>query len=339
MQTRDRPALLPPLVLLLGIGVLEALLLRIAGPPSSHFHVLTDLLSPMAEPLDGILAALGLAAQSLAAYLVLALGLRTLTHLPGVAGHVADQAEHVLTIPAVRRSLDALLGGALIAQLALTPAGTGMGAFPAPPPAIATAVVPLSHRTSSDPASATAATASTIPRPSATTAAPPPVPLPIWLAADPVRSDSPVSSRPPRPTGRQDAIDTTREASPPPPGASAAGPAPGSTAHDPSQPGSATATMRHTVEPGDTLWDIGAAHLPADARAETIITRYWRRIYGANRGALGPDPDLVRPGVTLSIPPYASTAAVPVSQDAPRATAPTWPQPGDRTDAPPYRLP
>src|SRR6266540_6537326 len=195
MQTRDRPALLPPLVLLLGIGVLEALLLRTAGPPSSHFHVLTDLLS------------------------------------------------------------------------------------------------------------------------------------------------SPVSSRPPRPTGRQDAIDTTREASPPPPGASAAGPAPGSTAHDPSQPGSATATMRHTVEPGDTLWDIGAAHLPADARAETIITRYWRRIYGANRGALGPDPDLVRPGVTLSIPPYASTAAVPVSQDAPRATAPTWPQPGDRTDAPPYRLP
>ncbi|HZD72193.1 MAG TPA: LysM domain-containing protein [Actinomycetes bacterium] len=273
MQTRDIRQCLLALPLLVGLGAVETLLVRIAGPPSGHLRVLAALTSPITEPLAGVLAALALAAQALAAYLALALALRTLTHLPGLAGRAADHAEQMLTIPAVRRSLDALLGGALIAHLALTPAPTGtrLSATPAPPPAVAITMVASSGQDARrDPVHPARAPQHRPLMASATPAPAPSVPLPVWL-------------------GGPAAVTGDRS----------------------SRSGSGEPAARHMIQPGDTLWSISAAHLPADARSESAIGRYWRRIYGANRDALGSDPDLIHPGVTLSIPASDTPAAAP----------------------------
>jgi nucleoid-associated protein YgaU len=55
------------------------------------------------------------------------------------------------------------------------------------------------------------------------------------------------------------------------------------------------------VRPGDTLWAIAARHLrgrPTDAQ----IADEWPRWYAANRGVIGPDPAVVRPGQHLVVP-------------------------------------
>jgi hypothetical protein len=52
---------------------------------------------------------------------------------------------------------------------------------------------------------------------------------------------------------------------------------------------------------GDTLWGIAARHLGADATAAEIGAA-WRRWYAANRAGVGPDPDLIRPGLRLTPP-------------------------------------
>jgi len=58
---------------------------------------------------------------------------------------------------------------------------------------------------------------------------------------------------------------------------------------------------RHVVRPGDTLWDLGAASLPADA-SDADITRRWRRIHAENAAVIGADPDLIHPGTVLHLP-------------------------------------
>lgn len=55
------------------------------------------------------------------------------------------------------------------------------------------------------------------------------------------------------------------------------------------------------VAPGDTLWAVAARTLPPGA-AVTVVDRRWREIYRANRGRIGPDPDLIRPGQRLRLP-------------------------------------
>jgi hypothetical protein len=62
----------------------------------------------------------------------------------------------------------------------------------------------------------------------------------------------------------------------------------------------------YTVEPGDTLWDIAAAHLEPTPRSPASVHRYWQQIYRANRPALGADPDLIHPGTRLDVPPFRS---------------------------------
>lgn len=57
-----------------------------------------------------------------------------------------------------------------------------------------------------------------------------------------------------------------------------------------------------TVRSGDTLWDLAAATLPPSA-SEAEIDRRWREIYQRNRSAIGADPDLIRPGQRLVLPP------------------------------------
>lgn len=55
------------------------------------------------------------------------------------------------------------------------------------------------------------------------------------------------------------------------------------------------------VRPGDTLWDLAAARLPATAE-DAAVDAAWRRLYHANRAAIGPDPDLIHPGQRLELP-------------------------------------
>jgi len=56
------------------------------------------------------------------------------------------------------------------------------------------------------------------------------------------------------------------------------------------------------VAPGDTLWDIARATLDPGAGSDLIDQR-WREIYRANLAAIGADPDLIRPGQRLLLPP------------------------------------
>ncbi|HEX2058550.1 MAG TPA: LysM domain-containing protein [Actinomycetota bacterium] len=53
--------------------------------------------------------------------------------------------------------------------------------------------------------------------------------------------------------------------------------------------------------PGETLWSIAAERLRTDDVRR--IARYWPRIHRANREEIGPDPNLIRPGQVLELPP------------------------------------
>ncbi len=323
MQTYSKHRFISALALFIGVGALELLLLRMAGPPSSHLRALADLISPMAEPLQGILAALALGAQALAAYLVFASGLRALTYLPGLPGQVADHAEHALTIPTIRRGLDALVGGALIAHVALMPGstGTGIGTVQAPPPAVAMAVTDIEHRSWSDPARpAVPPESKRIKESSSAAVSSPPVPLPIWLGGHRVLSEQPSPSRPPDGAARQGSTGA-RAAPVPPPAARMGTPASAGRSDDSSRSREGTAATHHTVAPGETLWSIALAHLPVDARAEATTAIYWRQIYSANRDAVGSAPNLIHPGMTLSIPPYAPAASPQLSSGTPHPPA------------------
>lgn len=56
-----------------------------------------------------------------------------------------------------------------------------------------------------------------------------------------------------------------------------------------------------TVQAGDSLWSIAAAHLPPDA-GHAQIDAAWRAWYAANLEIIGPDPSLILPGQHLRAP-------------------------------------
>ena len=55
------------------------------------------------------------------------------------------------------------------------------------------------------------------------------------------------------------------------------------------------------VRTGDCLWTIAARGLSADATPVEIAHR-WHALYAANRGLIGPDPDVLQPGQRLRLP-------------------------------------
>ena len=72
-----------------------------------------------------------------------------------------------------------------------------------------------------------------------------------------------------------------------------------------SAPASAPADRVVVVRPGDSLWRIAEAELlRRTGRAASVadVAALWPRIHAANRALVGPDPDLVRPGVPLTMP-------------------------------------
>jgi LysM repeat protein len=78
--------------------------------------------------------------------------------------------------------------------------------------------------------------------------------------------------------------------------------------------------VRYTVAPGDTLSGIAAA---------LGVPGGWQSLYAANEGAVGSDPDVIRPGTVLAAPRPALAGARPAARDkAPRraASAPVRPR-------------
>ena len=72
-----------------------------------------------------------------------------------------------------------------------------------------------------------------------------------------------------------------------------------------SAPASAPADRVVVVRPGDSLWRIAEAELlRRTGRAASVadVAALSPRIHAANRALVGPDPDLVRPGVPLTMP-------------------------------------
>ncbi|MEP6623867.1 MAG: LysM peptidoglycan-binding domain-containing protein [Acidimicrobiia bacterium] len=61
------------------------------------------------------------------------------------------------------------------------------------------------------------------------------------------------------------------------------------------------APVSYRVEPGDCLWSIAARVLGTGAQ-NAEIDRAWRAIYDVNQIAIGTDPNLIHPGLTLVIP-------------------------------------
>ncbi len=58
----------------------------------------------------------------------------------------------------------------------------------------------------------------------------------------------------------------------------------------------------YVVRRGDCLWSIAAGRLGPRADARSVDAG-WRAIYAANRAAIGDDPNLIRIGLTLTLPP------------------------------------
>lgn len=67
----------------------------------------------------------------------------------------------------------------------------------------------------------------------------------------------------------------------------------------PASPGPARSVE---VRPGDSLWTVAARTLGPDASTADVAS-YWRRLRALNADAVGPDPDLVHPGLRLRLPP------------------------------------
>jgi nucleoid-associated protein YgaU len=62
------------------------------------------------------------------------------------------------------------------------------------------------------------------------------------------------------------------------------------------------ANTTYVVVPGDCLWSIAAHRLGPGADARSVDAG-WRAIYAANRVDIGDDPNLIHPGLTLTLPP------------------------------------
>lgn len=65
--------------------------------------------------------------------------------------------------------------------------------------------------------------------------------------------------------------------------------------------GAARVGPRIVVRPGDTLWQLAAARLPATATAAHVCEQV-ERLHHRNRDLIGPDPDLIHPGQRLVVP-------------------------------------
>ncbi|WP_251058508.1 MULTISPECIES: LysM peptidoglycan-binding domain-containing protein [unclassified Streptomyces] len=124
----------------------------------------------------------------------------------------------------------------------------------------------------------------------------------------PVGSPPPAAGTPSSMGGKYtDAAEATRAAAermsaaaPPKPAAPPHTPTPGSAAHKAvpaapaPKPAPAAKKRTYTVKPGDSLSAIARRELGNEGR--------WRELYAMNKGVVGTNPDLIRPGMVLTLP-------------------------------------
>lgn len=70
--------------------------------------------------------------------------------------------------------------------------------------------------------------------------------------------------------------------------------------------GAPAATSTYLVLAGDSLWTITESLLGAEATTQDIATQ-WPRLYQANIGLIGSDPDLINPGTALLVPDFTAS--------------------------------
>ena len=119
------------------------------------------------------------------------------------------------------------------------------------------------------------------------TAAPPATPEPPAPSLPTAPSSAPRPSPVPAP-------DTAPDATP-------ATPEPARPAHRP-----AGQARRHVVVSGESLWSIAQdalAEATGAAPSAAQVAAYWPVLHAVNRDLVGPEPDLIRPGQPLRIPP------------------------------------
>jgi hypothetical protein len=251
-----------------GLMLVEWVLVDEVGSPMALARTLRDLGDPWADPVVPVLALMALIAEAMVGYLLLVLAMRSLGALPGRAGRVARRITFAVTPAMARRLVDLLVGGTLLVQVTLA----GPGAPPGPRSSGSFGAVVAASAISRSDGPATAGDL-VLPR----------------LAAAPR----------PWPAGKHDQVEARpalrRSAVPLPPWLGG-----GSSKASRHRAGSG----EHTVEAGDTLWDIAAAHLEPVERSAAAIDRYWQQVYRANRSVVGPDPDLIRPGMRLAMVPF-----------------------------------
>lgn len=248
--------------------------------------------------------------------------------LPGFAGAVARRVLVSITPAVVRRVVLAAVGVSIAAGLAACgssaaaatpPSGTPTSAIVSSAPMLGSTVTPGVSVDLDWPVTAAAEHPGESARADRTT---PPAPSPTALS--PTAAAVSTTATPPTPEKGTSAPPTatptgmTRPPTEPGPsmtGASAAtrNPTPHSTARPgpvaptaaPGGAGPAPIAMDAAagviVRPGDSLWSIAAAQLPAGATARQIDAM-WRAWYRANLDVIGPNPNLVIPGQVLQAP-------------------------------------
>jgi LysM domain len=266
-----------------GLLLVERLLTGEVGSPTALIRTLQGLGDPGADPTLSTLALMGLLAEAFVGYLLFVLALRPLATLPGLTGRLARRVTFALAPAVVRRMVDLLVGGALLVQVA-----------------VATPDPSLGHRSSGSCQPVVASSACGRPGTGGPVAPGRQAPIRLGALRLSVDDTEPVEARPiPR-----------RSAAPLPPwlggGPSKPAPPPPSldSATSRSAPGYRAQSSEHTVQAGDTLWDIAAAHLVPAERSTATIHRYWQQVYRANRPVVGADPDLIHPGTRLDVAPY-----------------------------------
>lgn len=148
-----------------------------------------------------------------------------------------------------------------------------------------------------------------------------------WLEAPAARAAAPPNSNgghdavatSPSPSATPSPVDATASspANVAPPGPPVV-PAPPATPWEVPAPRAATVVLpvaapppsvTYFVLPGDCLWSIAARALGSGA-TNADIDHGWRTVYDTNRAAIGDDPNLIQPGLILSLPPLTVTPTV-----------------------------
>jgi hypothetical protein len=111
----------------ISLVLVEWALTDVMGSPVALLRALGGLRHYWADPVASVLALMALLAQALVAYGLVVLLLQSVSGLPGSVGRLAGRVMSLVTPVAVRRLLDVLVGGALLAQVALA-------TTPEPPP-------------------------------------------------------------------------------------------------------------------------------------------------------------------------------------------------------------